>query len=494
MIPLLMAVAFNSIVLVAGDATMTLTVVADNYADSKYPLSKYGHVPALYVGNSYDRGQDIWGSERIYLRFNLSAMPEGRLVTHATLRLWQYYAPASEQQYEVHRVLGDWNETVQSWDDQPRWASEKSSSARAPPITNVTVEWDITSDVQAWTEGKAVNYGIMIKAASEEHAADASSGFWSREYPVEEWKPKLILSLQGNPSSTYVAKLAVTGLPQSIASTLEVDGVTSGSISSLGIEIIFDKGTAHNLTVTPIISPSEGTRYRCADNQVRVTDTGFYIFAYITEYLVGFSADPSSLFQIPQSGWYQQGTSITANRTGPEYVESAPLERLAFDGWYVNSQLVNEGPGCLTCKIEKPTTFIVNGPMTIEGRYRKEYYLNVSSPIGETKGSGWYPGRSTASFSIDRTEVPAEGPLGLLGLSWTFVRWEGSTDFLGLPFSSQGSVLVSAPAHIVAVWQEDWSRPALILGILAVALVIALVMVARARRRQTTPPASTEMK
>ena len=56
---------------------VTLYPVADNYADSKYPqLGMYGHMSFLYVGNSYDHVQNLWGSERIYIRFDLSVFPK----------------------------------------------------------------------------------------------------------------------------------------------------------------------------------------------------------------------------------------------------------------------------------------------------------------------------------------------------------------------------------------------------------------------------------
>ena len=167
---LFMSLFLQNATLVAGQATVALYPVADTYADSKYPSSAYGRVPALYVGNSYDHAQDIWGSERIYIRFNLTELPKRRIIMQATLRLWQYYAPASEQTYEAHRVLGDWNETAENWNNQPPWASAKTSDAVGPPRREVAVEWDITSDVKAWYSGDAENYGTCLLYTSD--AAD----------------------------------------------------------------------------------------------------------------------------------------------------------------------------------------------------------------------------------------------------------------------------------------------------------------------------------
>ena len=178
-------------VAVATETTVTLYPIADNYPDSKYPNSRYGKVAGLYVGNSYDHAQNLWGSERIYIRFDLSQLPKDQAVFRATLRLWQFFAPQFDQVYEAHRVLKDWDEKTQNWRNQPSCDPAKTSETIAPALTEVPVEWDITSDVKAWYSGDNPNYGTMIKVAEEEDVANASSGFWSNEYPVEEWKPRL---------------------------------------------------------------------------------------------------------------------------------------------------------------------------------------------------------------------------------------------------------------------------------------------------------------
>ena len=215
----------QNVTLVAGQQTVTLSPIADNYADSKYPMMAYGsRTTFLYVGNSYDRAQDIWGHERIYIRFDLTGLPRNRVVVQATLWLWQYYAPKSSQTYEAYRVLGEWNETTQNWNNQPSWASTKTSETVAPPQAQIAVEWNIASDVEAWYSGHARNYGTMIKVAKEEQVQDTSSGFWSREYPVEEWKPRLIIVLRGDPTFTYTVRLGLVGLSGNLTSTVSVDG------------------------------------------------------------------------------------------------------------------------------------------------------------------------------------------------------------------------------------------------------------------------------
>ena len=204
---LIIGVLFENATVVTASSSVTLYPVADSYADSKYPTMTYGaRTTFLFVGNKYDHAQDIWGSERIYIRFNLTELGKGREIVQALVQLWQYDAPKSSQIFETHRVLSEWNETALSWANQPSWASRETSETVVPPRTEVPVEWDITSDLKAWYSGGAPNYGTMIKVAEEKHVDDASSGFWSREYPVgahEVWRPRLVVVVQSEPTITY---------------------------------------------------------------------------------------------------------------------------------------------------------------------------------------------------------------------------------------------------------------------------------------------------
>jgi hypothetical protein len=457
--------------------------VADNYADSKYPRSMYGHVAALYVGNSYDHAQNIWGSERIYIRFDISNLPKNREVVQARLVLWQYYAPATDQIYDAHRVLGNWNETTQNWENQPSWVALKTSSALAPARVNATVEWDLTSDVRAWYLGSARNYGTMIKAAIEERVRDASSGFFSREYPYEELKPRLIVRLAGNPTVTYEVKVTTAGLPTGVTATISVDGEPYDTIAS-GQEkgIILDRGTTHTVAVTQIIAGQAGARYLCNDSQIRLSNAGSHVFEYSTEYEVVFVTAPGDMFQTPPNGWYQAGTSLIVNRTSPQIVEVAPGIRLAFKGWYVNAQKVEESSECLACREGTPTTIVVSSPATVRGLYETEYYLNVTSPFGSTKGTGWYAANATATFSVEPTSVSVEGVLGLLGMKTTFVQWVGSSSFLGLSAASQAAVTMSGPTTVEAIWQED--PLSLLPDLLVMLLIAAIVVIAIITRRR----------
>jgi len=465
------AILGQNLTLAAGVDNVTLYAAADNYADSKYPqLGTYGHVPVLYVGNSYDHVQDLWGSERIYIRFDISSLPKGKVIQNATLRLWQFYAPASQQEYEVHRVIGDWKEGAENWNNQPAWDSTTTSTAVAPDRTEVAVEWDITRDVQAWLNGQAKNYGIMIKAAKEQRVKDASSGFWSREYPVgshEEWRPALIISFQTPTSLTYTVSVSIAGLPGALATAVAVDGRPYKSVTVGNDTVItFDRGTIHTIEVPGAVPGAPDVRYVCDLREIRASDTTSHMFTYATEYYVNVTTEPKDFFETTTVGWYRSGAVFSVKRTGPDVVSTTQGARMVFDAWYVNGQKTNP----------ELRTIVVDEPLTLKGLYRTEYFLNVTSPFGTPDGSGWYPKDCAASFSIDPTAVPVPGIFGVLGLKKAFTGWSGSQNILGVPNEAHGSVIMRGPTTVTATWHDDWGNmlPSVLALLLVAAVIIAL--------------------
>jgi hypothetical protein len=464
---LVVGVLFENATLVTALSSFTLYPVADSYADSKYPTMAYGaRTTFLFVGNKYDRAQDIWGSERIYIRFNLTELGKDREIVKASVRLWQYDAPKSSQIYEAHRVLSEWNETVLSWVNQPSWASSETSEAVSPPQTEVPIEWDITSDLKAWYSGEAPNYGTIIKVAEEKQVDDASSGFWSREYPVglhEERRPSLVVVAQGEPKIVYGVTISVAGLPTGKSANVTVDGRPYGS-SSTGndIKIAFNQGTTHVLGVIGILRGAPGVRYVCNINQTRVSNATSHLFSFATEYSVNITTSPRNMFETPQSGWYRSGTSLPILRTGGDVIYVAQGTRLVYDAWYLGDKRMSN----------ELTAIIVNEPVNLEARYATEYYLNVTSPFGVTNGSGWYKKDVIASFSVDINTLSTPGILGVMGLKKSFYMWIGSQNLLGVPRGTQGSIAMRQPSTITAVWRDHWD---LLVTSVLVVLVIAAI-------------------
>jgi hypothetical protein len=349
-----------------------------------------------------------------------------------------------------------------------------------PTSVEIGVDWDLTEDVKAWYGGQSPNYGTMIKAAKEEHVKDASSGFWSREYNVgqyEQWSPKLVVVVQGQEGSTYSTHLSVAGLPSWLRSTITVDGKAFGSISQgKEQELVFDLGSVHTIAVTGTVMESKDVKHVCESNETRVSGPGSLVFKYWPEYLVTVANVPADFFETSSSGWYPSGSLISFKRSGPDMVETGERSRLVFDGWYVNSEKLTG----------EPATILVDKAIVLQGRYRYEYYVNVSSPLSETAGSGWYAEDSVATFSVAETSASAPGLLGMLGVKERFIQWTGSDDFVGVKESAEARILVKKATTLVAVWEEDRSP---LLSSMTVLLAFVLICVAaiafRWRRKRT---------
>ena len=118
----------------------------------------------------------------------------------------------------------------------------------------------------------------------------------------------------------------------------------------------------------------------------------------------------------------------------------------------------------------------VTAAATIKATYATYYQFEVTSPIGNTTGSGWYRSGSTATYSVGATS--SGGPL----VYQRFSGWTGS-------FSSEqqsGSTVITSPEFITAQWSADNSLLFVAVGTgLAGATVIGL-FVFRLKKRATS--------
>jgi hypothetical protein len=221
---------------------------------------------------------------------------------------------------------------------------------------------------------------------------------------------------------------------------------------------------------------SKDVKHVCESNETQVSGPGSLVFKYWPEYLVTVANVPADFFETSSSGWYPSGSLISFKRSGPDMVETGERSRLVFDGWYVNSEKLTG----------EPATILVDKAIVLQGRYRYEYYVNVSSPLSETAGSGWYAEDSVATFSVAETSASAPGLLGMLGVKERFIQWTGSDDFVGVKESAEARILVKKATTLVAVWEEDRSP---LLSSMTVLLAFVLICVAaiafRWRRKRT---------
>lgn len=171
------------------------TFVNSMYLRTKYPEDPHGYLWALFAGNMYVEydSYKLYGSSRIYVKFNITSIPNDARILSANMCLYMYEPPRTSQEFEVYRVLSDWDQHKLTWRIQPPSTGTLTSTATINPAPREAwISWDITNDLSMWHSGAAANYGSMIKIKHEMNATDQLASFYPKEAnQPQSLKPKL---------------------------------------------------------------------------------------------------------------------------------------------------------------------------------------------------------------------------------------------------------------------------------------------------------------
>jgi len=185
---------------------VTFVASQDTWIDaSGSGAANYGGSSSFTVTNASKAG-------RALVRFDLSTVPPGTLLTSATLRLWVgSFSPKADSVLTVYKVHDPWVEGTRNGSgsaDGATWKTRDGSLGWSAGFGIVTgfdsgvptsattlpssfssgwVEWNVTPLAQRWIDGVSPNYGaaVMINTASEVI-------FNSREWSI--YQPKLVLT------------------------------------------------------------------------------------------------------------------------------------------------------------------------------------------------------------------------------------------------------------------------------------------------------------
>jgi hypothetical protein len=180
------------------DPTVTIqpdgTAVKDAYV-LKTTTFNYGTDIGLRVG-----GND---ASRSYLQFDLSSIPNGADVVSASLTLLHagYYNQLNIT-VQCFLVTQTWNETTITWNTQPTFDSNISSSSLNfyTGSTGQLRTWDIKNIVSNWIS-TGVNNGLVLKQTD---TAGAEAIFYSSDNSSATDRPKLTISYNLPPTAPTV--------------------------------------------------------------------------------------------------------------------------------------------------------------------------------------------------------------------------------------------------------------------------------------------------
>jgi hypothetical protein len=169
------------------------------YLQTKYTENPHGYLWAIFAGNMYVEydSYKLYGSSRIYIKFNITSIPKDARILSANMCLYMYDSPKTSQEFEAYRVLSGWGEHQLTWITQPPSADIRTAATTINPTpSEAWICWDITNDLKMWQSGAAENYGTMIKITHEVNASDQLASFYPRQgNQSPRLKPKLLVRI-----------------------------------------------------------------------------------------------------------------------------------------------------------------------------------------------------------------------------------------------------------------------------------------------------------
>ena len=167
--------------------TVVLDAEGDTYIGPGNPNANHGGETELLVDGNAS------AALRGLVLFNVSSgVPGSATIQSATLTLCMknIVSLAVGRTHQVYRVTGAWAELSVTWNNIPT-ASGSATDSIVVPLTTTCVDFDVTSDVQAWTDGSASNFGWMLKDAETGGATTVDYG--AREGTADD-RPQLTIT------------------------------------------------------------------------------------------------------------------------------------------------------------------------------------------------------------------------------------------------------------------------------------------------------------
>jgi len=116
------------------------------------------------VRNEYGGyGSPGWEMDGL-IRFDISSLPAKANIISAKLYIYYYDWDSTNpvnRPVRLYRATSDWSEDTVTWNTQPSYAPQSSSSATMPNHFD-WVMWDVTNDIKDFIKGEVTNYGWKV--------------------------------------------------------------------------------------------------------------------------------------------------------------------------------------------------------------------------------------------------------------------------------------------------------------------------------------------
>lgn len=158
------------------------------------------------------------------------------------------------------------------------------------------------------------------------------------------------------------------------------------------------------------------------------------------------------------SGFYPEGEIATITLSQNEVVVQPNKVKKVFAGWNTfGARTMNQD---ITLNVDDPAAqnllVFVEHPLNVTTNWKTQYYLDVQSQEGKTKGAGWYDVGRMVPISIDQRNTPP----GMWSSS-VFDKWTGDIESREM----NERVVMNDPKTVIAEWKTD-NTPGIINGVI----------------------------
>ena len=166
------------------------------------------------------------------------------------------------------------------------------------------------------------------------------------------------------------------------------------------------------------------------------------------------------------AGFYDEGEIAQISISSNDVVVEPRKVRQVFNGWDTHGartldDFVGNSAAAppVTGNVQNLMIF-VDKPTTVTAKWNTQYYLDVQSTEGQTKGSGWYDIGRLVPISIDTRSTPP----GMWSVS-IFDRWTGDIE----SDSENERVMMNQPKTVIAEFRQD-NTPGIVNSIILTAV------------------------
>ena len=173
------------------------------------PDHNNGSSSGMVVKNRYGSPYhpEYWERDAL-VRFDLSSLPPDTIVMSAVMSLyyyrWKDNNPAGRL-LTCYRLTSDWDEETVTWNTQPTKIDSPTCSAAVPGQPGQWMDWDVTSDVDAFlTDPDVTNFGWEIMDEEKwGHVNIPMTYFYTKEYSDDHgnYTPHLTVNVVPGPAT-----------------------------------------------------------------------------------------------------------------------------------------------------------------------------------------------------------------------------------------------------------------------------------------------------